>query len=94
MRVLWDESGCFNKYFVLKVDEIFVEVYKVLVFWCENLFINVVCNKWCLKFVKESDGRIFREVCWVDVKNVYFRKSLKIVGERVFEEGKVVNFSR
>lgn len=92
--VLRDESGSSNKYFVPKADEILVEVHKVLVFRHENPFINAVCNKRCSKPAKESDGRISREVCRADVKNAYFRKSLKTAGERALEEGKAANFSR
>lgn len=91
---LRDESSSSNKYFVPKADEILVEVHKVLVFRHENPFINAVCNKRCSKPAKESDGRFSREVCRADVKNAYFRKSLKTAGERALDEGKAANSSR
>ena len=92
--ILRHESGSSNEYFVPKADEILGEVHKVLVFRHENPFINAVCNKRCSKPAKESDGRFSREFCRADVKNAYFRKSLKTAGERALDEGKAANSSR
>ena len=92
--VLRQENGSSNEYFVPKADEILVEVHKVLVFRHEDPFINAVCNKRCSKSAKESDGRFYRELCRADVKNAYFRKSLKTAGERALDEGKAANSSR
>lgn len=92
--VLRNESGSSNECFVPKADEILVEVHKVLVFRHEDPFIYAVCNKRCSKSAKESDGRFSREFCRADVKNAYFRKSLKTAGERALDEGKAANSSR
>ena len=93
--VLRHESGSSNhEYFVPKADEILVEVHKVLVFRHEDPFINAVCNKRRSKPAKQSDGRFSKERGRVDVKNAYFRKSLKTAGERALDEGKAANSSR
>lgn len=92
-KVLRDESDSSDEYFVPKADEILVEVHKVSVFRHEDPLINAVCNKRCSKSEKERDGRFSREFCR-DVKNAYFRKSLKTAGERALDEGKAANSSR
>ena len=82
-----------NDHIVPKADEILVELHKILVFRDQDPFINAVCTKRRLR-PKGVDRKFSREQRRTDVKNPYFRKSSRTVGERALDEGKAANSSK
>lgn len=86
-------TGRSNDRIVPKADEILVELHKILVFRDQDPFINVVCTKRRSR-PKGVDRKFSREQRRADVKNAYFRKSSRTVGERALDEGKAANSSK
>lgn len=82
-----------NNYIVPKADEILVDLHKILVFRDRDPFINAVCTKRRSK-PKGTEKKFSREQRRVLVKNAYFRKTSRTVGELALDKGKAANSSK